>query len=287
MKPTVNRLKKRIICFSILIGLSSAAYSGPLPSIEAQADINHSLSSHLWQDNQVHFNLYGEQIHYRELLENGTVLDSEKGTIPGASLRVSHRFSDYVLALEMHYASGTLRYDGATWGGTPLSFNGQHAIYGTYLQAKRPFRLNENIILSPLLRLGYRDWYRATDANTRPGDYSEEYQNSYLAAGIDFKYLINHSLYLDLSGAVGRIFSATVEANPLGYDETLKLGADWYYTLGARIGFQFNPQWIVSLFGDYSHFGYKKSLPDLQAGVYEPRSKTQDFKYGLGLSYYF
>ena len=283
-------MKKYLVLF-ILSGLFSYAFADT-------AELNDDPNNIVTQiNNSLSFYVAGQHIDYKEYADS-RVVDSQKGNLPGFIVELNKSIGGLVLTFDANYFQGSLTYDGSTWGGTPLSFEGKHTVYGYSWQLAYPFAVQNNLILGPVAKIGYREWDRNTDAASHPGDYEEAYMNYYAQLGFDLGAMVNDSFYIDNTLLFGSTFNARMapSAMPLGYQAPMfNLGSEPIFTDKLQANYAPFSNLLLKAFVQFNMFSFGQSKDYLvgydQQGnpvnLHEPHSTTTDTTLGLGVGYSF
>ncbi len=224
----------------------------------------------------------------------GAEVDRETGSIPGFDAKFSVMrdiwgISNVYAAVRYAYSSGTVTYNGALLSGQPYAGNSGATINDVEVELGKGFLINPNLLITPLIEGGYRDWQRDVQG---PGGYNEDYSNGYLGVGVRGDLALNDRLVLTGKLGLAATLSPSMTASggalaaegipptnySLGNTGLVQVGIGADYLLADRI----------HLYGglDYSHFGFGSSAVN-EYGLYEPSSTTSDFTIRIGFAFGF
>lgn len=276
-------IKKQIIAIIILMFLIIG---------DVWADCDNDLFNKI--NNSISLFFASSNPAYEEYIDEVT-LDSEKtignNYLSGAAIEGRKKFGKVVASIYGDFFTGNLRYSGATWDGEPLTFDASHNTYDVNLGLEIPYFPNRNFVITlPVAKVGYHRWDRATDANTRPGDYEEVYSNWFLAGGVGMGYNILDRVYLSGNVLLGLTLDAQMVADPMPpmiiTSQTFDLDSKPYYEGNLQADISLTQRLFASLFLKYTQFEYGKSHGN-DYYIYEPDSRTKDLKFGIGIKYSF
>jgi len=252
-----------------------------------------------------------QYMYYKETSEkrgHEVTLDSNKGTMAGFDMMLSHQFGPIYANVTTKMISGNTPYSGATQQThIPLKKNSAPTfLFDGYGILGYTFKLNKKMALIPYAELGYHSWERSTLSGLASNSSfvsagQENYWNSYWAGGLRFEVQPADPLVVSLYGAVGRTFNAHLY-NPktasypgsgveAGSTYNLK-SRPWY---NAGLDFDFLAAEHVHLFArlEYTYFNYGKSPTKNREpgnpsnGSDEPDSLTRYLTAYLGVGYDF
>ncbi len=179
--------------------------------------------------------------------------------------------------------SGTVDYDGETWGGSPVStdtvYNGYQLEVGlTHLTTVHLSQANDE--WQHRIALGVESWYRdlqnsALSNGTLVTGYEEHYTSSYTA--ISATYVRNMAWAFSLGMKLPLL--TTEELMHDGLKVTLH--PEGQLSMFAGLAVPINSQWNI----DLSYDSYRFAKSDPQSGVYQPESHQTTF--GAAVSYRF
>ena len=225
--------------------------------------------------------------YYREFDDDETILNTEKGVIPGLVLSAGLEWETWYTEFNYKYNTGKVEYDGLTLRTrTPVTTDTQEDIVDVNLIAGRYFGTAAYYRSSIYGGLGYYYWERdilpGKDINGNSvGGLFETYEWFYALLGGRFslKESSERGLLLDLR--LQRMLNASmeVEANGLQFD----LGEEWSFRVGLPYilstkdnnKLTFEPYLITWFIGRSPNVGTS----------YEPRSET--YNVGLTVKYLF
>jgi len=220
--------------------------------------------------------------------------DSESGWLPGLQAKFSTMFdalgiSNLYAAARYTYNSGTLGYNGALLNGTPATGNSGATINNVDIELGKGFLLSRDLLLTPFVQGGYRDWQRDLQM---PSGYNENYSNGYMGVGLRGDYALNDRLVLtgrlgwaETFGAAMTASGGALAASGIG---PMNFGLGDTPLLQAGIGADYLLANRIHLYGglDYTHFGFGQSAVNGE-GFYEPSSTTSDFAIRIGFAFGF
>jgi hypothetical protein len=254
-----------------------------------------------------------EHFHYSEGDQQpAIVLDSQSGVLPTAhlSVEVTSPRSRFYARATFGFTDGSMTYDGATQGGTPLS--GPTSGYMTDIEAIAGGRGNiaRNIWLGGYLGFGHHTWER----DLRPigtAGYLEDYAWSYLPVGVVLDVAITPRLTVTADASLefgvqagtnlhisDFPLTATTQADPLDVGlnvdlgERLQISGKYALTREIRLiavagieTFQIDdgPQTLLTVNG----LPVTDSMTGMPLGLAEPFSKTTRYTFDIGASYTF
>ncbi len=229
--------------------------------------------------------------YYREFETDDSILNTEKGVIPGLVLNAAFEWETWYTEFNYKYNTGKVEYDGQTQGGTPFITDTQEDIVDVNLIAGHYFGVASYYRSSIYGGLGYYYWER--DILAGKNSLFETYEWSYALLGARFSLQeSSHSgLLLDLR--LQRMLDATME---IGYvdDNQFDLGEEWSFRIGlpyilstkdnARLTIE--PYLVTWFIGrSPSQWITIGGIPIGPFPYYEPRSET--YNVGLTVKYVF
>jgi hypothetical protein len=160
----------------------------------------------------------------------------EKGWLQGVFARATiHTPVGLMVRAEGDASRGSLDYDGATWGGTPLTSSGVSRLTNARLLTGWDLNLG-SWALTPYAGLGWRYWYDRQDGS---GFYTRETTYTYLPLGAEVNLDLGDAWRLRLQAEVevllwGRNRSRLSEADSALGDAELDLrqGLGWLVSVG-------------------------------------------------------
>ena len=295
----MNSMKISIVLLA-LSGLSNLAF----------ADLNTIKSA----NNQVGIQYVNTNVDYSEKVDGQTV-DTEKGHVPGFGLSVSVMkdlfFGNDYFQAQFTRLNGDTKYSGSLFapGYVPMplgygygSLKKDDGAQITDFSARygKGFELNEQLLLTPYLEIGYHEWKRNLgniDAiTTAPhGSSSEKYSNGYLGLGAMAQVSPIANLVLSGNVFLGRTIGSNISVKGIPYyyvingpaEGSQALGDSTIYKIGALADYAFSEKLHGNISIDYVGFDYGKSNDFTVLHVYEPDSKTRYTTVKVGIGYAF
>lgn len=132
-------------------------------------------------EKQKHFFVFGPEISYIKYEEPG--LMEEKGMMYGIVGSYAYR-NKLMLKAEGKFAYGQLDYEGATWGGTPLTIKSIENYMWEFRGALGYDFAVKAITITPYLGIGYR-WLQDNTQEKYIGGYQRESNYLYLPIGVE------------------------------------------------------------------------------------------------------
>ena len=249
-------------------------------------------------NNSAAFGITGLDLKYWETFlptdgKSGALPKStEAGTIVGFYFNPRVSFDEKIYTdLYLDYYNGKLKFDG-TYQDPPfplLVSKFWHKFVNADFKTGYIFTFTENHVFQavPYVGVGYRYWYRMHDNLW----IQEKYQHYKAVVGIKFNWLLNDDFILSPYVEGGQIFYAQmkfcgndpVDASMHGLK--FKLGNKPIYTGGLELNYKIFDEFFLNGFINYTQFKYGRSAPQPVNGSFEPDSKTNELKAGLGIRY--
>lgn len=228
---------------------------------------------------------------------------TEAGTIVGCYFNPRMSFEEKIYTdLYLDYYNGKLKYDGT---GPDLKNPGDyipivdkfyHKFVNADFKTGYVFTFTENHVFQaiPYVGVGYRYWYRQHNNLW----IQEKYQHYNAVVGIKFNWLLAEDFILSPYIEGGKIFNAQmkfcgndpVDASMHGLK--YKLGNKSICTGGLELNYKIFDEFFLNGFVSYTQFKYgrsaDKNYTDVNGNnrvVFEPDSKTNELKAGLGVRY--
>ena len=256
-----------LFVFGIIWFVPAAGVASPVASTVSKAEIG----------------IAAMRFKYTEFADSGRVLDSERGNIYGASLKLGLRLSAWEWEGFGSLLRGQVPYNGQSNYGTPYNTRTNEKINDWSLRAGYWFATPYP--LAPYVGIGYRQWDRDIQPASLAGLFeSYRWRYSWLGAKVSVAQADNASFLLD----VGLL-------KPLRPE--LLFGADGATTLHpeAKTGLRAILTWQRKLDGNYhlvvepwyEYWGLGRS-PTVFSGaysIYEPESKTSNIGVNLRLGW--
>ncbi len=294
------QIKKNIIILLVCL-MFSHAFAGRLDN-GALEQINNSAA----------FGVTGLNLKYWEsFLPEDNALDgtspksTEAGTIIGFYFNPRASFNEKVYTdLYLDYYNGSLKYDGTkpiynkykkVKTQEPVVDKFWHKFVNADFKTGYIFTFTENHSFQaiPYIGVGYRYWYRMHNNLY----IQEKYQHYKAIIGIKFNWLMAEDFILSPYIEGGQIFNAQMKFcgndpdDPSAHGLKFKLGTKPIYTGGLELNYKIFDEFFLNGFVSYTQFKYRKS-EDQSRNVngntwhhYEPDSKTNELKAGLGVRY--
>lgn len=235
-------------------------------------------------NNQIGVQVQSRHVDYTET-ENGTVLDTEGGNVPGFGLSASVMKNiwlgnDYIAAQYSRF-SGRTDYIGAPLsGGAYGSLTGKSGakIADFSLRYGKGFPIHDQFMVTPYAELGYYKWDRDVG-------YMEHYTHKYYGVGALGQYSPASKWVLSATAMIGRTYGSEIDVvAPFGF--TADLGNSAIYKAGVSIDYALSKNLHANAGIDYTSWKYGASA--VQASrYYEPDSETKDTIIKAGIGYAF
>jgi len=241
--------------------------------------------------------------HYYDYREDLTLplKSTESGWLPSVYASYAYRWPFLYTRLYGDFAGGELTFDGSTQGGTPVRFTDSlQRFFKIEWNIGYVQQVGEKFQLTPFIGYGYRYWLRGRARNTPTfSTFEEEYQWSYLPAGLKADYAINGRWGVAATMAVNFMFNGKMKAK---MSQILAGAGDLDLTLGNEPGFyaelpvtcRLTPNWAIvgTPWYEYSQIGRSNSLNITQNNsvvgfAFEPPSRTHQYGFRVGASYSF
>jgi hypothetical protein len=225
---------------------------------------------------------YKENIEPRTTNDGSQPKNTESGTIAGIAFNARHIFVEKIYTeFYLDYFKGKLKSDMATFttmSYTPSTKYNQHSFLSTNIKTGYILRANESFQVIPYIGVGFRYWDRHN---------VEKYHHYQWSAGLKLDYFLTNHLILSPYFEAGRIFEAHIKCKDV--DLYYKLGNKPLYIIGLELNYEMTKNLFINTFVNYTYFKYGQSVDKYsnKAGdtYYEPGSKTQEIKFGLGLRF--
>lgn len=269
-----------LLAFLILIFAQSVIASRKDSFVDIYSNLDHSIS----------FDITGLSLHYKEFKKGNTgpILDTSRGAIIGYSLLFRSAIGPINSEIGYNYNKGYLKYE-QQHPYIPHSY--KHRIYSYYAQLSYPFQLKSSRIY-PLIRIGYREWFRGMDAINIKTHYPEYYNNYFWLIGLGWTKLILPRLLFDIKLMYGRTFNGTITTpnNNVVILPLLKLGNSNIYSVQTKLYYTLTNHLSLNTFINYVNFKFGETkeyqIPGTSfVGFREPNSVTNQFTLGLGITY--
>jgi opacity protein-like surface antigen len=274
---------KKLKCIAILVAclMFSYAFAGRLDN-DALEQINNSAA----------FGVMGLNLDYKENDPNDpTFKSTEAGTVVGFYFNPRVSFNEKIYTdLYLDYYTGKLKYDGSEYIDvetqkktitTSVPFTGklQHKFFDADFKTGYIFTFTENHVFQaiPYVGAGYRYWDRFNNAPKS----REKYQHYKAIVGLKLNWSLTDDFILSPYVEGGMIFNARMKKIIDG--NKYKLGNKPIYTGGLELNYKIFDEFFLNSFVSYTQFKYgRSSNPN---PPFEPDSKTNELKAGLGIRY--
>ena len=240
------------------------------------------LINFLFGDN-LNFYTFSLKENYKEFVY-GNVADKDYnsfGDMYGIGIEYEKYFQNIIFSLNGEYSSGKKIYDGAYQDGTPFKTN----VNNSYL-----YNLNAAVDFRPYyIKIGYRFWNRG--CSNASGDYNEQYYWSYIASGMDYRFMIN-KLFIKTDFQYQYAFNPKLKIY-LGNNPTVNLGNTSGFMGKIDIGYSFDENKIFGVFYKYDLWhinasnNFKIILNNKNYTAFEPESYTRNQYLGIYYKIYF
>ena len=125
----------------------------------------------------------GEHFAYEELDEYLVTLMEETGWLHGPTARLQHPLSEsWIIGLDGRALTGSLNYDGQSWGGTPVKAGSDNFLAETRAYLGPYLGRSEKIEALLYTGFGLRYWHNDLHG---PGSYDREVTYYYFPTGLD------------------------------------------------------------------------------------------------------
>lgn len=241
-------------------------------------------------DHSISLDITALSLDYKEfkIANNHQVLDTVKGIIPGYSLLFATDIGPFSAEINYRYNKGSLKYEQRD---PYITHYYKHRMYDYYAQLTYPFNLPSSRVY-PLIRIGYRDWFRAMGAENIKTHYPEYYSNYYWLVGFGWTKPIGYKFLFDVKFMFGRTFNAriTTPPNNVVILPLLKLGDSNIYGIQTKLYYNLTTHILLNTYVQYERFNYGKtktySIPGTSyIGFIEPNSETHQLILGFGVTY--
>ena len=248
----------------------------PPPACPAVADIVRA-------DTQVSLDAAGTHFDYREFTAGfgTTVLDSEKGWVPGVSITGSVMADTSLFGTNVCDLYGFMRYswfNGTTnyWSAPTGPLTDGANVNEFDFRFGKGFVIAPNTMITPYIGTGARAWQRYLDG---PGGYQEIYSHDYAGGGLLLQYAPTPGLVLSLNGLVGSTFNANIEGMPKPGGAAVistrnALGSELLYMVGGSADYALTAHWHVNAEVDFTSWRYGQSAPFCAGPAFGPCTPT-------------
>ncbi len=227
--------------------------------------------------------------NYREVSPTtpGTSLDSEHGTVIGGQVKATSMFNQFgvenlYVGAFYQYDSGGVHYNGGNLvTGAPVNTVSHYRVNDIGLEFGKGFLLTNNILITPLVESGWRQWTRELSA-----DQAETYEHFYFGGGVRGDLGVTERLVLTGKAAIAETVSPTMTASAIpGFTPEMKFALGMAPLYQAEVGADYRFYSFLHLYGgvDYTHFSYGQSAVNT-LGFLEPNSTTNEIVFRVGLA---
>ena len=280
---------KKLKCIAILVAylMFSHAFAGRLDN-GALEQINNSAAFGVTGLNLK----YWEKFLFTDAKKGALPKSTEAGTIIGFYFNPRVSLNEKIYTdLYLDYYNGSLKFDGTSQNSpfTPVVDKFWHKFVNADFKTGYIFTFTENHSFQaiPYVGVGYRYWYRMHNNLW----IQEKYQHYKAVVGIKFNWLMAEDFILSPYIEGGQIFNAQmkfcgndpVDASMHGLK--FKLGNKLVYTGGLELNYKIFDEFFLNGFVSYTQFKYGRSALQPINGSFEPDSKTNELKAGLGIRY--
>lgn len=233
-----------------------------------------------------------ESFAWEEYGQAGERLLKESGVLPGVGFSYHNVLeSGMTMRPRVEIFSGTVDYEGATWGGTPVSSDVDY--FGFRGEFDIGVQVGDDVIVEPFGGIGIRAWDREindsiTATGTRAIGYKEEWRMTYMRVGLRFISPPDGAVqgHFELGAMVPLHTENTARLSEKFTAGDVTLEPDGKTTLFAEAGFK-KGHFKMSAFYEELRFG--KSSPEIEpiSGfyLYQPRSEADMFGLRLGAAF--
>lgn len=235
---------------------------------------------------------------------------TEAGTIIGFYFNPRVSFNEKIYTdLYLDYYNEKLKYDGTETKPVEVNENGKvinkgenfypfvhkfyHKLFNADFKTGYIFTFTENHSFQaiPYVGVGYRYWYRQHNNLA----VQEKYQQYKAVVGIKFNWLLSDDFILSPYIEGGQIFNAHMKfcgnspSSPSAHGMKFKLENKPIYAGGLELNYKMFDEFFLNGFVSYTQFKYGRSAPKSSGipnkNIFEPDSKTNELKFGLGVRY--
>jgi hypothetical protein len=240
-------------------------------------------------NNQLGLEATSLNVDYAETDNYGTLLDTEKGSVPGQSIYLSSMSHNGKLYFHAQYSrnEGKTDYVGGLIGPPATAYGSVVTTSGATLtnyslrlgkgfELGSPDTLGRAHMLTPFLELDRQIWYRGVNAG-------ETYYHNAYAAGLLWQTSASGSkLVFSAYGLAGQTFNASINVSG---SFSGALGSSPLYKAGINIDYAPNKILHLHAGADYVRFAYGQS--DVYSGYLEPDSTSTYviYKAGVGIAF--
>ena len=227
------------------------------------------------------------QFKYEEFTDTGGILDKEQGSIPGLTIKLGQRISDWEWEGAGSYYNGRVPYAGQTNLGSLYNTRTDEAIGD--VSVRLGHWLGTSLPAMPFAGIGYRRW----DRNILPGSVGglfESYRWEYLWVGSKFltyqnrssNFMLDVGLLKPLHPEMRIDFKGTYNVEPVVHPEG-KIGLRILLT--SNLALTKRTGHIIEPYYEYWDMGRSPTVTAGPVTVYEPASKTHNIGLNLRLGW--
>lgn len=239
-------------------------------------------------NNQVSVQAISTDVDYKEKDGSGTVLDTEKGGVPGFAISVSLMrdviVRDAYFNFTYNRANGHTDYVGSYIGGGSygsVKASSSATLTDYAVRFGKGFDLHPKVMLTPYVEFGHREWSRGVNEG-------ENYTHNHYGLGALLQGTPVDRLVLTANALIGRTTSSNIDvAGPAGFSGALGNSTLYKVGLSADYAFTKNIHGVVGV--DYAAFKYGRSAnySTPYGRFYEPSSDTSTTTVRAGLGWSF
>jgi hypothetical protein len=224
---------------------------------------------------------------YEEFNDTGGILDKEQGGIPGLTLRLGLRHSDWEWETSGSYYQGQIPYAGQTNFGVPYNTRTDEKIGDISLRLGHWF--GESHPSMPFIGIGYRRWDRSILPGTLGGLF-ESYRWKYLWTGSKFlayqdsasNFILDVGLLRPLHPEMRVDFRGSYNVEPV-VNPAGKLGVRMLLT--SNLALSKSTGLAIEPYYEYWELGRSPTVTAGAVTVYEPASQTHNIGINLRLGW--
>ena len=234
----------------------------------------------------------GYEISNYKYTEPGT-MNLKSPNKQGINVIYTHTAADtgYLWGIDFHYLQGDVDYDGATWGGTPLTLENLRDYYfDAQIQTGRHYVLGEHSSLAAYTGLGFRKLRNHLEEGG-PSGYLRQSTYLYLPLGVRWTYSIPNAWSFRLAGEFDCLIRGT-QISDFDGDEVENEQTSGF---GVRLGFKVERKLgVMGLFVEpfFRYWDIAQSdtvrvfIPgEGYTGLIEPRNRTREYGIRAGISF--
>jgi hypothetical protein len=221
----------------------------------------------------------------------GMKLLEESGPLYGIGLARDYARGTVTFRPRVEAFGGTVDYDGATWGGTPIASDTGYIGVRVEGDVGRIFSAGDDFALEPFGGIGYSYWERDLESTAVSIGYRERWSSAYARLGVRAGSGIRPASPSRVFGTIGMIwpFASRNTAELPGIGDT-KVEPKGRPSLFAEAGFAYRAL-SVSLFYRGMRFDESDPVPviplgdDMFLAVFQPESEADAFGLQAGVRF--